>query len=230
MIALPFQDREPRNHLDKAGIEAERQLAHYLCRKFGQDPRVDLFFGLRLPVEKTSTPTRHDAVQIDALLIHPHGMAIVESKSVHAHVRVNSRGEWCRTYQGEERGMPSPVEQVHRQADALRELLNEHKHTLRGRKLLGQGSFRCCPIECFVAISDNAIIQREHPDLAPEVVKADQIARRVEARIMSHRKFGGFVGLFRHAAAKEETDDGMWSLTEEERGRVREWLMGVAGK
>lgn len=30
MIALPFQDRQPRNHLDKAGIEAERQLAHYL--------------------------------------------------------------------------------------------------------------------------------------------------------------------------------------------------------
>ncbi len=57
-------------------------------------------------------------------------------------------------------------------------------------------------------------------------MKADQIARRVEERIASHRKYGGFLGLFRHAATKEETDDGLWSLTEEERGRVREWSMG----
>ena len=48
-------------------------------------------------------------------------------------------------------------------------------------------------------------------------------------RVDQHQKFGGFVGLLRHTIAKEDTDDGMWAMKEEERGRVREWLMGAAG-
>jgi len=114
MIALPFQDRPPRDHLDQAGINAERQLAHYLCRQFADDPRVDLFFGLRIPLDR-ATGSRQDAAQMDALLIHCHGIAIIESKSVHDEVRVNKRGEWLRTWKGKARGMHSPVEQVSRE-------------------------------------------------------------------------------------------------------------------
>jgi len=51
-------------------------------------------------------------------------------------------------------------------------------------------------------------------------MKADQISDCVRKRVDRHRKFGGFVGP--HAAAKEETDDGIWSMTEVERGRGRE--------
>jgi len=54
--------------------------------------------------------------------------------------------------------------------------------------------------------------------------EVDQISDCVRKRVENHRKFGGFVGL--HTVAKEET--WTWSMTEE-RGRVRAWLMGVAG-
>lgn len=159
-------------------------------------------------------------------------MAIVESKSVHDEVRVNKRGEWSRTWAGKVLGMHSPVEQAKRQAAALRTILQANRTKLRGKVVLGllQGGFRACPIECFVAISDSGRIKREQPDSFPEVMKADQIADRVRKRVDRHQKFGGFVGLLRHTIAKEETDDGMWSMTEQERGRVKEWLMGVGGR
>ena len=226
MIALPFQDRPPRDHLDQAGINAERQLAHYLGRQFADDSRVDLFFGLRIPLDR-ATGSRQDAVQMDALLIHCHGIAIIESKSVHDEVRVKKRGEWSRTWKGKALGMRSPVEQVKQQADALRTLLQTNRTKLRGKVNLGlmQGGFRGCPIECFVAISDSGRITRDPPDSVPEVMKADQIADRVRKRIDRHQKFGGIVGLLRAAVANEKSDDGLWSMTQEERGRVREFLL-----
>lgn len=229
MIALPFRDRTSQNHLEQAGINAERQLAHYLCREFGEDQRVDLFFGLRLPLESSPklSPTRGDAVQIDALLIHNHGMAIIESKSVHDEVRVTHRNEWSRTYRGKEHGMPSPVEQAHRQAEALRNFLQVNREELRRKQLFGmqQGGFKHCPIECFVAISDKGKIRRDDPDLAPEVMKADQISKRVKDRVDRHQKFGGFVGLLRQTLSKDESDDGGWDMTPEERGKVKELLL-----
>ncbi|MGH7245215.1 MAG: nuclease-related domain-containing protein [Phycisphaerales bacterium] len=230
MIALPFQDRQSRDHLEQAGINAERQLAHYLARKFGDDPRVDLFFGLRIPLDH-ATGSRRDAVQMDALLIHCHGMAIIESKSVHDEVRVNKRGEWSRTWAGKVLGMSSPVEQAKRQSDALRKLLQANRTKLRGKVIFGllQGGFGACPIECFVAISDSGRITRDPPDSFREVMKAEQIADCVRIRVDRHQKFGGIVGLLRASVANEETDDGNWSMTEEERGRVKEFLVNSKG-
>lgn len=56
-------------------------------------------------------------------------------------------------------------------------------------------------------------------------MKADQIARKVQERIERHRKFGGFIGLLRAAAADDKTDDGMWDMTEPERQNVRFFLL-----
>ncbi|MBS0188303.1 MAG: hypothetical protein JSS51_09550 [Planctomycetes bacterium] len=60
-------------------------------------------------------------------------------------------------------------------------------------------------------------------------MKSAQIAERVKARDDQHQKFGGVVGLLRAAVSKEETDDGDWWMTEEERGRARKWLMVAKG-
>ena len=60
--------------------------------------------------------------------------------------------------------------------------------------------------------------------------QAEQIATSVKPRVDQHKKFGGIVGLLRAAVSKEESTDGDWSMTEEERGKVREWLIGVAGQ
>lgn len=233
MIALELQPRTPRNHLDEAALFAEVQLAHYLAREFGADPRVMLFFGLRFEhAEVAARPSVHrsgsvarDATQIDVLAVHPHGMAVIESKSVHAEVIINARGEWARTFRGEVKGMMSPIEQTRMQAESLRRLLIAHKRELRDKKLLGmlQGGFAYCPMELFVAISDSGRIVRKRgaEAIAPEAIKADQIAARVRARVEAHRKAGGLLGMLRSSP----TGDGEYSLTDAEMERVRAFLL-----
>lgn len=221
MMALPYRERVGRDHPEQAGIDAEKQLAHYLNREFGDDQRVQVYFGLRLPLGGGEA-TRQDAVQMDVLLVHRHGMAIVESKSVHDEVRVNAQGEWVRTFRGKALGMPSPVEQVKGQAAALRKLLMANKKRLRERKFLGlvQGGMRYCPIETFVAISDEGKIRRDKQGMVPEVMKADQIAAKVRKRIEEHRKAGSILGWLKPT----DGDDGLYVLTDEELRRVWTFL------
>ena len=57
----------------QAGFAAEKQMAFYLKRGFGEDPKVLVLNGLRIV-------QGNDAAQIDHLLLHEYGMIIIESK------------------------------------------------------------------------------------------------------------------------------------------------------
>lgn len=230
MIALPFVAREARDYIERAGLRAEQQLAHYLGREFGDDPRVRLFFGLWLEVPKPGT-TGHaappvDRFQMDVLALHRHGMAIIESKSVCEEVRINAHGEWTRTHKGKEKGMASPVEQARRQGEALRGLLRANDAQLRDKYVFGllQGGFKYCPMELFVAISDKGRIVRAPgaEALVPQVMKADQIGARLRARLDQHRKGASLLSVFRRPAQK---DDGMYEFREVEIERVSAFLL-----
>src|SRR5437016_6107819 len=119
------KERNPVEHpehdrLSEAGGEAEKQMAYYLRRAFGHHPEVRIFHDLRY------VDQRDEAVQIDHLLLHPHCIIVIESKSVTSEVRVNKHKEWTRVWHGRESGMPSLVLQSQRQADRLREILNSY--------------------------------------------------------------------------------------------------------
>lgn len=233
MIALEYQPRPARNHLDQAGMDAEVRLAHYFARGFGQDPRVQVYFGLRLEApDAAERPSAHrggapgpDRVQMDVLIVHKHGMAIVESKSVHAEVCINARGEWSRTYKGAVHGMESPIEQVRRQATALIRILDRQSERLLDRMMFGQvqARFGGCPVETFVAISDKGRIVREGDgDVAPEAMKADQIAARVRGRIERHREAGSVWGMLRGPLS---STDGVYKFRAAELERIRAFLL-----
>jgi len=73
----------------QAGYKAEQQLAFYLRRAFANNAKIQVINGLRLR-------RQGDVAQMDHLILHNHGLIIVESKSVTTRVRVNHHGEWSR--------------------------------------------------------------------------------------------------------------------------------------
>jgi len=201
---------------EKAGKSAELQMAFYLRRAFGpQRTDVHIFNDLRIE-------HRGEFAQMDHLVLHRHGLMIIESKSLRGTIYIHRSGQFERApARGPREGMPSPVLQARRQAALLRELLDAHKDSLRNRKLLGlvQGGFRSCPIEILVALSDGTLVRgTQH---APEVRKADQIAEAVEARVQAHRYGASFLGAIR----QPESDDGTYVLTEDELHRVSSFLV-----
>lgn len=155
-----------------AGDAAEKQMAFYLQRMFGQ--AQDIFVINDLRIEHAG-----EVAQVDHLIVSRWGLCIVESKSVTDSVHINAHGEWAREYQGKKQGMPSPVRQGEAQGWILKQLLTDNKQLLLGT-LLGmlQKGFFYCPTKVYAAISDSGMIQRDM--VLPEVMKADAIAPAIE--------------------------------------------------
>jgi Nuclease-related domain len=186
------KDLEPQTHTDplrRAGYEAERQMAHYLKRAFAEDPDICVLNNLR--VERNG-----EAAQVDHLILHRHGMILIESKSVTAEISVNERGEWARHWKGQARGVRSPVLQARLQGELLHALLKDHAEQLLGKFMLGkvQKGFGSMHADVIVAISDSGVI-RGGQHVPPEVMKADQVPDRVRELNRHYRKANSLFSL-----------------------------------
>ncbi len=80
MNLKPFVDREERDPRRSAGRRAERQMAHYLDWHFGKHARLHVLHDVRIEYEG-------EVAQMDHVVVHGFGLAIVESKSVSTSVR-----------------------------------------------------------------------------------------------------------------------------------------------
>ena len=172
MIAKEYTASSTQDRFQRAGDEAEKQMAFYLKRAFGDDPAVQIFHNLRLE-------DGGEVAQIDHLVLHRNGAVIVESKSVTSSVRINERDEWTREWNGRWTGMPSPVLQARRQADLLRKILRARREELLSKAIFGlvQRGYGMFVFDVVVAISDQGVIQ--HRGALPDVRKADQVPERV---------------------------------------------------
>lgn len=187
MIVKELDPFASGDRYEKAGRQAEEQMAFYLRRAFKDDSKIRVFNGFRFVRDG-------EVAQIDHLVLHNYGLIVVESKSVTAEVRVGKDGAWTRVYQGVERGMNSPVIQARMQGTLLRKLLEDHAADLL-RKLLGiQTHFGAMPIDVLVAISDGGVLKRGE-GVAPEAMKADQIPDRILALITTYRKAASLFSL-----------------------------------
>lgn len=167
----------------QAGLDAEKQMAFYLRRAFGDDPNVSVLNGIRLEFNG-------DSAQIDHLIIHKYGMIIIESKSITGKVTINDHGEWSRQFKLPI-GMPSPVKQAERQAAFLKKYLDALGPKLPNDMGI-QRTFNKLPFDVLVAISDKAIIKRSHFD---NVCKADLIPDKINEIIKDCQKEKGFLSL-----------------------------------
>ena len=210
------KERDPREHADErdaraaAGAAAELQMAFYLKREFEMDESVFIFNDLRFKADND------DAAQIDHLVLHRHGFVLIESKSVSSVVKINVRDEWTRVWNGQEQGMPSPIEQVRRQAKFLDMALDANAGVLLPKMLgLVQCRFGSFPTDILVAISDEGRIK---PDtkILPEVAKADQIPGRVRALIKQYKAKSSLLNM---------RSDATLSFSDAAMHRIRDFLL-----
>lgn len=242
MIIKPYDDKTlPQDRRQRAGAIAERQLAHYLHRRFNDDPNVCVLHGLRLEDPKQPEQDGSAGVcQIDHLLVHRWGMFIVESKSATEEVCVRPDGtggdEWSRVYLGREIGMPSPIRQAQRQSDFMRNLLQRHREQLVGKQAWGsrtltkltvgtdQRGFRHVPMQVIVAVSNKGRIKKLDGWKEPTkpfrvfVTKADEVPHKITRELEQHRKGAS---VLRGLASGEY---GLWSMEADEFVRVAEFL------
>ena len=175
---------KPRNsRAQRAGHNAEKQMAFYLRRRFAESPLVHIFNDLRIKREG-------EVAQMDHLILHRHGLIVVESKSVTGEIQINNQLEFIRVSGRKRAGMPSPIQQAKRQAALLKRLLTDHEKDLLPtsviKRFIKQG-FDNCPIQVLVAISDQGIIKRPRHKI-PELHKADQIVDQISSMVARHRK------------------------------------------
>jgi hypothetical protein len=183
MILKEVDEQAALDKYQKAGLSAEKQMAFYLKRAFGNEENVLVINSLRL--EKLD-----DAAQIDHLILHEYGMIIVESKSVSTKVSVNEYGEWARLVDGKAQGMPSPVKQAQRQAEFLKSYVTPFTDVLL-KKIIGmQQKFDKMPIDLIVAISDKGIISRPKKQIEELncIRKADQVVDKIKDILAKYKK------------------------------------------
>ena len=155
----------------KAGQKQEQDVAYYLRRAFKESKQIFVFNDIKF--------SHHDeTAQIDHLILYPYGFILIESKSITGEVTVNTHEEWSRSYNGQWRGMPSPIKQTELQKKLLVDLLESNVEQILGTLLTIQKhlSRRCWDSYC--AISSNAIIDREKTttQIGERLVKSEFIA------------------------------------------------------
>ena len=225
----------------RAGVDAERQMAHYLHRDFVTDPDIFVLNDIRLvDPEQPEHDGKPGVCQIDHLVLHRWGAIIVESKSVTDEVAVQDDGsggdEWTRKFRGREQGFPSPIQQARRQGEFLRAFLQSHKDKLVGRFAPGirilakaihgsdQRGFAKMPIQIMIAVSDGGKIRRVNSWREPAkpfrtfVSKADLVPTKVREEFAKHRAAMKLTNV-------SISEYGMWSMKAEEVGVVTEFLL-----
>ena len=175
MIKKELDPFEGSDKYAVSGRKAEEKMAFYLKRFFSSHSDIHVLNHIRLEAND-------DAAQIDHLLVHPYGMAIVESKSVHGKLQFKDDGQWIRWYGKESKGMASPVTQARLQAQFLKDVLNDAAKP--------KGFFDGVPVDVMVAISDDGVIIWPKAGVLNEVCKADQVADRITATVAQANKEG----------------------------------------
>ena len=241
MTEKPYKQQiAPTDPRLRAGVEAERQMAHYLHRRFHDDPETHVLHGLRLEDREQPEQDGSPGVcQIDHLVVHRWGMFIIESKSVSEEVRVRpddtGGDEWSRVYQGREAGMSSPIQQARRQSEFLRTFLERHREEMFGKQSIGlrtiarlltgkdHGGFMDAPIQLMIAVSDRGRIGRLGGWKEPQepfpvfVTKADLVPDKIAQELERHRKGATSLG-------KSQGEYGLWDIEERAAKAVAEFL------
>ena len=158
----PFQSDDK---FAKTGRAAEEQMAFYFKRFFANDPDILVLNGIRLEADG-------DAAQVDHLVIHSHGISIVESKSVHGKIQIKDDGQWIRWFgANQSKGMASPITQARLQEKFFRSVL--------GKASRKEALFETFPFDLYVAISDGGVILWPPSGPVRGVCKADQVPDKI---------------------------------------------------
>lgn len=158
-----------------AGEKQESQVSYFLDRYFGSNDNYRILNNLEIKVNGFNS-------QIDHLVVYKTGFIVVESKSIQGAVRVNSQGEWERSYKDEWFGIPSPIQQAAVQIDNLKALVQENSSQLLGKLLGVQQGFGLRQYKTVIAISSSARLDRDNipADISQHIVKTEFLVDKVK--------------------------------------------------
>lgn len=197
MIRLPHEPTLSSDPLLRAGSDAEKQMAFYLDREFASSAEVMVFHGLRIAFPPGLGASNDDHFQIDHLVVARECAVLVESKSVLSAVRVNDHDEWSRLWNGQWKGIASPLKQVERQQEALRRTLTARKAEFLPKLLGLQTGMTYYKVEVVVALSDSATFHRPPRWKHDNVMKAEAVVAHIRERMRKHRFDGSALGLLK---------------------------------
>lgn len=188
----------------KAGIKQELDVAFYLRRAFSDIPHIYVFNDLKFE-------HNNEVAQIDHLILYPHGFILIESKSIAGEVSINKHNEWSRSYRGQWRGIPSPIQQVDMQMDIVKHLLQKVNSELLPLYLGVQEGFGGREWAGICAISNNAIIKREDTNktLEKRLIKSEFIGEKAAEIMKVNKKGKSTVGFFNMDNRPKFNDESM---------------------
>lgn len=176
MIIKEKEFKSKKNYIQKLGDDAEKQMAFYLKRHFGDSNKFFVFNDLKIT-------HNGETCQIDHLVLTTTGFFIIESKSCVGQISYDEKDQWIRHTPKRDYGMQSPIQQTELQVKVLQSFLQEANSdgsligTLAG-KPQGFGARLYVKI---VAIADNTIIK--HPEESnPNVLKADAVCDFIKSQ------------------------------------------------
>jgi hypothetical protein len=161
-----FKELDPLDWPSGAGPArrgAEEQVPYYLRRHFGDSTQVDV-------LNQLCVTTGGLVTCIDHLVLHAHGMVVIDSRSVSGHLQVEEDGRWACLEGSRMRVIRSPVTRAYQQALSLK-------------------------LDVMVAVPDTRAIRWPASGAQTEVCNADALPRLVNARIDQYRAQGAGPGL-----------------------------------
>ena len=192
MIAKELDPFESNHEYEQAGQAALERTAQYLKDVFGRTPsraeqELVVLNGLRLESGK-------QAVYLDHLALHAHGVVLVENRSRKAELEVNSLGEWTQTYRGAVLRIPSPTQQAERKLKFLQGYLRQ-----RGAQLPGLESLA---FEHVITVPDEGVFVTPPGVAFPQVCRARELPEHLQKLTKQHQPNRG---LFR----RRSSDSGL---------------------
>lgn len=150
-----------------ARIAADR-MAYALRHRYRRSREVDVLNGLRVGQGGTVS-------QIDHLLLHGHGLLIVERLPAAQRVRIDFDGQWTVWRNVGPRQIPSPITGAYVQALMLKALLDRRVHQ--------RGYFDQLELDVLVVVDDACEIEWPASGAMVEVCRRDDVAERVAQRV-----------------------------------------------
>ncbi|WP_458526908.1 nuclease-related domain-containing protein [Onishia taeanensis] len=196
------------------GHKQEQDVAFHLRREFGEHDQIHIINDLRIE-------HKGERAQIDHLVIHPFGFIIIESKSIVGEVKVNAEGEWSRSYQGNWRGMPSPIRQADLQLKLLRQLLRDNVEKFLVKLIGIQTQVGGRDWKTLCAVSSSAILHRDRmpKKVSNQVLKTEFLANKIRDMVGFTSFAPAFIKVKPRFSMQELQDIGDFLLAHTESAR-----------
>lgn len=162
----PFNGRS-QDDLD-ARVPAER-MVYYLRRHFRYSEEVDVLHGLRLRCGRSFA-------RVDHLLLHAHGLVVVQRHGPGGHLRIGSDGQWVQRSPDGDTPLASPITHAYIQALLLKDYLDRH---VRQR-----GFFDTLTLDTLVVLPDDCEIEWPADETLDEVCLRENVYERT-CRLMA---------------------------------------------